>query len=165
MSDKRSGDPRSVHLLLPNEEVLARIGEISVRHGQLDAVIKMLIKDLSGVSLAEAVDATDRQSSNDLRVRVRKLALKRFGESATLVKVDALLSRSRRATEKRNELLHALWAVERDGPSVWRKQGSGFEEVPPVSELKALAEDLLQIHNDIITARFEGFLKLAMTLQ
>src|SRR5580658_7924268 len=89
-----------------DQQVLAAIGKIALRHGQLDYALKMALKSLTGVTIRKALDATARQSSRELRERVRRLTRKRFGEGDVLVRLDAILERSRQATEKRNELLH-----------------------------------------------------------
>jgi hypothetical protein len=87
---------------------------------------------------------------------VRKLARKRFGESQTLVHLDALLTRARRATERRNELLHALWAHELDGDPVMRSVGSEFRPIPAVRELEEVAGEMARITDEIMEARRSG---------
>ncbi len=61
--------------------VLAAIGKIALRHGQLDYSLKMTIKTLAGTTIREAVDATERQSSRDLRERIRRLAASELGRA------------------------------------------------------------------------------------
>jgi hypothetical protein len=96
----------------PTKKILAAIGAIALRHGQLDNALRMTIKDLTGVDQTEALDATVRDGSGELRERIRKLARQRLGDGAALVRLQALLTRVRRATDKRNELMHAVWGVE-----------------------------------------------------
>jgi hypothetical protein len=149
---------------LPDDhQVLAGIGKIALRHGQLDYGLKMAVRSLAGITIREAIDATARQSSRELRDRVRRLARKRFGEGDVLVRLDAILERSRRATESRNELLHGLWAIELDGGPVMRTHGHEFRPIPPVAELEAVADDLAQIAKDLNFARLEGFLRDALS--
>ena len=50
-----------------DQQVLAAIGKIALRHGQLDYVLKMAVRSLTGVSIDEALDATERQLSRELR--------------------------------------------------------------------------------------------------
>jgi len=95
----------------------AAVGTISLRHGHLDYILKMTVKSITGLSIHQALDATEKQGSFDLRKRVRALAKQKFGEGETLVRLDALLTRAQRATEKRNRILHSLWADELDGAS------------------------------------------------
>jgi len=133
-----------------------------LRHGQLDYALKMAVMNLTGVTQQEAVDATAMQGSRDLRRRVRHLARRRFGDGDALVRVDAILERARRATDKRNALLHGLWAKEMDGPAVFREDGQEFGPVPTVAELESAAEDLNKIAHDLHTARLEGFLHEAI---
>jgi hypothetical protein len=149
---------------LPQDpQVLAAIGKIALRHGQLDYSMKMTIKTLADLPIAEAIDGTQKQGSRTLRERVRHLARKRIGESAAMVRLDAILERARRATERRNTLLHGLWAHELDGVPVIRDSGIEFGPIPTVSELEAVADELATIAKDLTFARLDGFLHEALT--
>ena len=145
-----------------DEQVLAAVGTISIRHGQLDYILRMTVKSLLGLSIHEALDATARQGSFDLRKRIRALAKQKFGESETLVKLDALLERARRATESRNEFLHSLWAYELDGKPVIRDDDHSFRPAPTINELREAATELATITTELNEARLEGFLKKAL---
>ena len=145
-----------------DQEVLIAIGKIALRHGQLDYALKMAVRSLSGITISEALDATARQSSRELRERVRRLARKRLGEGEVLVRLDAILERSRQAAEKRNELLHGLWAHELDGEPVIRTQGHEFRPIPAVVALEAVADDLSRVAKDLNHARLDGFLRDAL---
>lgn len=155
-----------IYLTAPGDEkLLASIGRIAIFHGHLDHILRMTVKSLAGVSIREALDATARQGSGELRKRVRQLARKRLGEGAVLVKIDAILERSRQATEKRNELLHGLWAQELDGGAVVRTEDHQFIAPPTVDELDALADELASIGKELNIARLDGFLKVALGRQ
>jgi hypothetical protein len=149
---------------LPNDEaLLAAIGKVAIRHGQLDYVLKMMVKSIERLRIREGLDATERQSTSELRQRVRKLAKQKFGEGPALVRLDALLTRSRRATDRRNELLHGLWAVDlADGREVFRHEGHDWGEQPTVANLEALADELAAIAGELNSARLEGFIKEAL---
>ena len=153
-----------ITLDIPTEpSLLAAVGKIALRHGQLDYVLRMTVKSILKIPVREALDATDRQSSRELRDRVKKLAKKKFGESTTLVKLDALLNRSRQATDKRNEVLHSLWAKDLQGNLVIRDDdGHSFRSSPTESELEQVASDLATIASELNNARLEGFLKEAL---
>jgi hypothetical protein len=153
-----------IYMGLPDDpQVLAAIGRIAIRHGQLYYHLKMTVRSLSGVTIDEAIDATERQGSRELRVRVRKLARKRLGESEALVRLDALLGRAARATERRNKLLHGLWAQELDGDAVLRTEGREFKPIPSVADLNVVADELAQIAKDLLLARLDGFLRDALS--
>jgi hypothetical protein len=140
--------------------LLAEIGKVAIRHGQLDYVLRMTIKTLAGLALRDAIDATDGILSSELRRHVRKLARERFGEvSTTYYRLDALLNRAHRATKRRNELLHGLWAADMEGRELFRHEGHQFIDTPTVPELATLAEELATIAYDLNTARLSGFLK------
>ncbi len=146
--------------------MLAALGRIALRHGQLDNVMKMVIKDLAGVTREEALDATSKQMSGELRRRIRKLAKQRLGEGRALVKLDALLERAQRATERRNELFHQTWGTEKTLGTdarhvVIRDARHTFQKAPTLRELKASVDELENILEDLLNAQ-RGFLSEAL---
>ncbi|WP_300297343.1 hypothetical protein [Ferrovibrio sp.] len=146
------------HALPDEPEVLAAIGRIALRHGQLDNQLKMLIRSLTGVSKEEALDATRRNGSSELRDRINKLARKRLGEGTPLVKLQALLTRAAQATEKRNQLLHGVWGTDLDGNLMIRGDTNNFDKAPSVEELEKLDDIIISILVDVVEARMNGFL-------
>jgi hypothetical protein len=106
--------PLVTHALPDDKNVLAAIGVIALRHGQLDNQLKMLIQDLSGVTKEEALGATARNGSKELRDRVRKWARGRLGEGTALIKIQTLRTEAARLTTRRNDLLHGIWGTELD---------------------------------------------------
>jgi hypothetical protein len=146
------------HALPSDDKILAAIGNIALRHGQLDNALRMTIGDLTGVEKTEALDATARDGSRELRDRIRRLARQRLGEGTPLVRLQAILTRAARATAKRNELLHAVWGTELDGGPMMRGDDHKFRPTPSIQELKALDAEIANILVDLIDARFNGFL-------
>jgi hypothetical protein len=62
-------------LQVPNDpDLIPEIAQISICHGQFDYVIKLVFRDLAGLEIEEAIDATYRQGSAEIRRRVKKLA-------------------------------------------------------------------------------------------
>lgn len=153
------------HALPSDDKILAAIGTIALRHGQLDNALRMTIKDLTGVEKTEALDATVRDGSRELRDRVRRLARQCLGEGAPLVRLQAILERAARATYKRNELLHAVWGTELDGDPMMRGDDHKFRPIPSIQELKGLDEEIANIIVNLIDARFNGFLFEALKNQ
>ena len=152
-----------ITLALPvDAALLASIGRVAIRQGQLDYVLGMTVKTIVDVSIAEARDATTRQTSRELRSRVRTLAKQQIGEGKALVQLDALLERARRLTEKRNDLLHSLWAHELDGKPVRRGDAGTWQDIPSSAELDALADEIAVLISDINFGRLDGFLHDAL---
>ena len=148
---------------LPDDpKVLAAIGAIAIRHGQLDNALCLAIGSVAGVDREQALYATSRQSSRELRERLRKLARQRFGDGAALVNLEALLERARLASEGRNEVLHSVWAKELDGDAKIRDEKLQFKPIPSIGELEKLASDLNEIRQRLLFARQEGFLAIAI---
>jgi hypothetical protein len=145
-----------------DQALLAAIGKAAVRHGQLDYGLRMTVKSIAGVSIGEALDATERTPSGQLRQRIAKLAKRRFGESATLVRLQALLTRARRATDRRNALLHGLFAAELDGRPLHRSDGKNWGDLPAVKDLEDLADELFAVLGELNRERLDGFLHRAL---
>ena len=145
-----------------DQQLLAALGEVTLRHEHLNHILKMTIKSIARLSITEALDATQYDSSSVLRERIRKLARQKLGEGEALLKQQALLARAKRLTEQRNELTHGIWAKELDGdPSVMGAPGK-LRPLPSVDELKNLAKQIEVLTMELNIARLEGFLKIAL---
>jgi len=154
---------RMITFHVPSDErLLAAFGEVALRHEHMNHILKMTIKSLTGVTPAEAFAATMFESSAQLRERVRKIARKRLGEGTELVKLQAIVANCKRLTERRNDLVHGLWAQELDGEPHVRDAYGGTKALPTVEELRALARELEQLTGHLNFERLEGFLKRAL---
>jgi hypothetical protein len=148
---------------IPKDQgLLAAIGTVTLRHSQMDHVLRMTIKTLSGVSIPDAMNATRFEGSRILRERIRKLAKPKLGEGAALIQLQALLERCSRATEKRNELVHGVWYRNLDSETLMRTDGHEAKEIPTVATLESLAVKLLQLAGELNAARMKGFLAEAL---
>jgi hypothetical protein len=145
-----------------DRDLLAAFGEVALRHEHLNHILRMTIKTLARLSIDEALDATTYDGSRQLRERIRKLARQRLGEGEPLLKLEALLERCKRATERRNELVHGVWAKELDGEPVRRMPDHTWHPLPSVSDLMALGKEIESLTGELNTARLEGFLSDAL---
>lgn len=145
-----------------DKDLLAAYGEVAIRHEHLTYILRMTIKTLANLQLDEALDATTYDGSRQLRERIRKLARQRLGEGEPLLKMQALLERCRRATDRRNELIHSIWAKELDGEPIRRSTDHTWHPLPTVEDLKSLADELQHLTDTLNDARFGGFLSEAL---
>ncbi len=110
-----------------DQQLLATLGEITLRHEHLNHILKMTIKSIAELTPAEAQDATKYDGPRQLRECIRKLSKKKLGTSEAHLKLCALLTRAERLTDQRNRLTHGLWARELDGdPGVMGAPGELF---------------------------------------
>jgi hypothetical protein len=145
-----------------DKELLSALGVVTLRHEHLNHILKMTIKTLLNLTPEEALDATRYEGSRSLRMRINKLAKKKLGEGEALLKLQALLGRAERLTEKRNQLIHGLWAEELDGdPGIYSAPGE-LLPLPNVDDLTKLAGEIEKLTLDINQSRLEGFLKEAL---
>lgn len=145
-----------------DKDLLAAFGAVSLRHEHLNHILRMTIKTLARLEIQEALDATAYDGSARLRERINKLARRTLGEGEALLKLQALLERCKRATEKRNELIHGVWAKELDGEAFRRASDHTWQRLPTADELKVLESEILTVTDSLNTARLEGFLAEAL---
>ncbi len=131
-----------VSLDVPEEKMLAALGEVALRHEHMNHVLRLMVKSLANVTLAEAVAATERKSSSQLRQLVKSLARKRLGG---------------------NRLVHRLWAKDKHGEAQIPYAVGDPSPVPTVKELRALARAIKTHTNQMIADRREGWLHDALS--
>ena len=146
-----------------DKELLAAFGEIALRHEHLNHILRMTIKSLADLTPAEALAATKYEGSRQLRDRIRKIARKRLGEGTQLLKLQAILTNCEKLTNKRNELVHGLWAQELDGEAHVRDAYGNSRPLPTSQELHELAKEIEQLTGHLNFERLEGFLKQALS--
>ena len=145
-----------------NDELLRAFGEVTLRHEHLVHILKMTIKSLTNLTPEEALDATEFNGAGMLRGRIKKLAHKKLGDGEPYLKLCAMLTRAKRLSERRNELVHGLWAEDiDDGPGLMHVHGQ-LEPLPTVAQLEELSEQLKALTKEFNEARLEGFLKEAL---
>ena len=141
-----------------DQATLAAIGTITLRHEHMNYALRMVIKSLAGVTPAEALRATDRESSSSLRERTKKLARKRLGEGASLIKLQAMLGVCAALSDKRNKLVHGIWAHKVGGDAHIRIGTDEMLDMPSAKELLKFGNEIKQ-HTDLINReRLEGWL-------
>lgn len=161
---ENTANNKMIYMGIPQDKnIQAGFGILAIRSGQLDYALRMTIKSLAKLSPEEALDATVWEGSKQLRKRINKLATQRLGEGSSLLKLQAILERANRATDKRNKYVHSLWAQELDGPAVIRNNDHSWEPVPSAQELEKLANDIHTITQELNTARQVGFLSVALS--
>jgi hypothetical protein len=159
-------DPKlAVAFHIPEDrKLLAALGEISLRHGHIDHVVKLLIKTFSDLTIQETMDATAREGSWNLRDWVKKLARGKLGRGDALLKIQALLRRADHITERRNALVHILCGKDQDGnPVAATEDLTVWKPLPTVADLDALSADMEALRLDMLRARSKsGFISFAL---
>lgn len=145
-----------------DKELLAAYGELSLRHEHLTHILRMTIKTLAGLEVSEALDATAYDGAARLRDRIKTLARQRLGEGPALLKLQAILEQCKRATERRNDLIHSVWGKELDGEPFRQGSDQSWQPLPTVKELKTLGEEISVLTNTLNEARLMGFLAEAL---
>jgi len=153
---------------VPDDPVLlAAIGKIAVRHGQLEYCLRMTIKSLTGADVGKSLRETELKNFKELRCRVKKEARQRIGDNNAVANLLTILDRARAATDRRNEWLHGFWCKRNGVPGVRIERGkkpraSDLRPIPTVSDLEKLASELDQLADELNFARTNGFIRDAL---
>jgi hypothetical protein len=149
-----------VLLEIPDDcAILAAVGRIALRHSQLDYVLRLILKDASGeMDFHEAMRKTERDGAEKLRECVRRCLKDRLGKQIS--DLDRLLQRAKAVSDERNDLLHSVWAKDKDGDFVMRGD-EGVLSCPAIDELNELADRLATLVTDFNEARLRGFIEKA----
>lgn len=162
--NSQENSTRLVGFHVPEDQaLLAAFGEVALRHEHMNHILKMTIKTLAGITPAEAFAATKYESSRQLRDRVKSLARKALGEGTALLKLQALVNTCETLTERRNGLVHGIWAKELDGDAHIRDSYGNERPLPTIAELKTLASEIYAHTRHLNSARLEGFLSDALS--
>lgn len=154
----------SIRFSIPDDqELLAAIAKVAIWHGRLDYMLKMTVRTFDELKIEEALKTTQRMGSKQLRKELKKRARTKL-DANSLERFEALLERAKALTERRNELLHGLWAVQdEDGASIIGDRLEGWKPQPTAENLDALSSDLHALIREITEARNQGgFLALAI---
>jgi len=158
-----STEPKMMSYAVPvNQNYLAVVGSIAIKHTHLDHALRMMIRTLSGISVDEALNATEFDGAKELREQVRKLARKRLGVDVAYIKLKDLLYRCGEATRKRNDLLHSIFGQELDGEMKMRMRDRGWIEIPSFDWLSELHDEIHNLAIEVNTERLHGFIHEAL---
>jgi hypothetical protein len=164
MSKHPQGNVSTVSLELPiDAELLQAAGRVALACGQLEHMLCMTVKSLSGLSLRETLDATARMSASDLREKIKRHFKQKSRDEAAKTRLDALLNKAKRLSEKRNSLIHRPWARDKGGNWVVKEEDHTWGQPPSADELNQLADDIHSTAVELNTARLQGFIKEALS--
>ncbi len=157
-----ANDTRMIGFHTPGPELLAAVGNVSVAHGHLEHILKMMIKTLLNVSIQEARAASAFMGPARLRKRIVKLARQELGDGVTLVRIQGLMDRCKHATVARNNVVHSLYAKELDGEPVLGVEDGSWSKQPSITEVNELAQKIDELMREINYERMHGFILQAV---
>jgi hypothetical protein len=162
MPTKKSA-PRMMSYHLPEDvTLLAAFGAVAIRHSQLEHALTMMVKTVAELSVEEADAATAELGVAEVREIIKRVAKQAWGECPALLKTRGLMTRAKRLSSRRNDLLHGLLAQELDGRPMKRSREKGWEPIPSADELNALANEIYELIHEMNHERLEGFIATAM---
>lgn len=149
----------SVRLVIPtDDELLKAAGRVAFAHAQLELSLRYTVKTLTGMSIDEALDATDAMKAYELRDKIKGLFRQKTKDEVAKTKLDALLNKTKRLSEQRNKFIHRALAQDAQGQWVMKDERHAWGPPPSVGELNQLADEIAQVFNELNKARLHGFI-------
>ena len=149
-----------VELSLPGDaELLEAAGRVALAHGQLELMLRMTIKTLSGLTVDEALNATEKTKNWELRKEILKLFNRKTTDPAIRLKLKAILGKCEQLSEERNRLLHNAWALSSDGSVVMKGNRHAWGPAVSAADLNNLATEIAAVVTTLNDARLRGFIR------
>ena len=144
---------------LPDDPaLLAAVGAVTIRHSFLDWTLNRTIKTLIELTPDAADWILAREPSATLRRKIRHIAKTMFGKDSDAYKgLNELLKECEDVTDKRNDLVHCIWATYADGPVLIDLQAKDKRlPLPTAAEVEALAAQIYELTEKINAERTKG---------
>lgn len=156
--------PRTLHMVMwiPDKKRLQALGTISVRHGQLDYAIRLIIKKLQGETIEKSLVSTGRDVSSKLTTTALKLAKEKLGVGPVYDKLAQMLTSAGNAIERRNEFIHSMYFKDTRGQTGRERHGVKHT-LPSVADLMEVARVLRIAFRELDNAQsHRGWLRVAL---
>lgn len=147
-----------------DEQLLAAIGRVSIRHGFLDWTLNRTIKTLTGIKPDQADYVLGGEGSASLRRKVLTIAATRFGKgSDTYKKLKKIIGACDKVTSRRNAFLHSVWVEVEGQTSLLDLRTRNRMPLPKVNEVDSLAIQIHELAERLNEARAKsGFIAVAL---
>jgi hypothetical protein len=147
-------------LRIPTQpELWGALGRLAMAHTHLELILRYTVKTVAGLSVSEALDATEGARTSDVRRRIRKLFAQKKTAESEVLKLDALLNRARVLSDKRNDFLHSAWSETEKGEAVRKQEGDHrWVRAPSKEDVDAVTTKIMDLAGEINDARLNGFI-------
>ena len=150
-----------------SDAVKLRVGEVTVRAGQLDNALTVAICQAGSTTLADAFEcAKNMQNRETILDECARYLTDWAASRGANCDVDAIIGRTKAACRRRDELIsERCFMIEREGDTASRCH---WPEAPfDLEQLGALADEFLSIINEIFAINRPSFVSdtVSQTLQ
>jgi hypothetical protein len=149
----------SINLSLPEDlDLLEAAGRVALAHGQLELMLRMTIKTLAGLSIEEALSATQSGKNWELRRDTVALFNGKTKDISLRLKLRAIVGKCERLSNERNRLLHNAWELAADGSVVTTGPNHAWGHAATPDDLRKLASEISNVVATLNRERLEGFI-------
>jgi hypothetical protein len=141
---------------IPNEHLM-QIGDITVSFALLEFVMKSIVGNLLSKDIQIGEIITSEMPFKGIRVLALSLYIKKYGKDEEYNNLNRLMKLTSKIEERRNQIMHSMWAVGKDTNHIVRiksssKESKGLQyKVEEMSEmdLKATAIEIQGVAGDL----------------
>ena len=149
-----------VDLSLPNDRALLKAaGRVALAHGQLELMLRMTIKTLTGLSVDKALNATQKHKNWELHRDIISLFNSKTKDPVLRYQLKAILGKCDQLSIERNQLLHNAWGIAPDGSVVMKGRKHAWGPAPTVEDLESLASEISGEVEGLNRERLCGFIQ------
>ena len=149
-----------VNLSLPDDtRLLEAAGRVALAHGQLELMLRMTIKTLTGLTVDEALYATENSKNWELRKDIIRLFNKKTNDPVLRYKLKSILGKCEQLSKDRKRLLHNAWAISPEGSVVTKGDKHAWGPAAQPDDLQSLASEISNQVNELNEARLRGFIR------
>lgn len=146
-------------LAIPRQPgLIEALGRLAVAHTHLELILRYAVKTLAGLSVNDALDATNRNPTSEVRNKIKKLFREKKPFPSEETQLEALLGAAQRLSEKRNAFLHSAWSETEAGEAIQKQENHQWGRAPSQAEVDQVTSEILELAKKINDARLTGFI-------
>lgn len=131
------------------DDLILVMGKVAIAYGQLEHVLKLAYKRVSGQTYADAMEIADKLRSNPaIAEQLTQAFAKRFMHQELEKKLDHMVERILKVNGIRNHLLHGYWHRKIDSGELRITKGDQKIDVTA-----SLAKEIATVFDEIVVLR------------
>lgn len=162
-SPSSGGTSHMVEFGIPDDpEWLAAVGRLALRHAQLEHVQRLTVKTIEGLTVEEADNLLAHKGAKTVRIRIEESFAKKITQPEPRKELADLLEKCRKASQDRNNILHAVWVYDPNDTPLFRPKAGEWGPPPSIPEIEQVEKTILAVTYELNTARLRGFIRAAL---
>jgi hypothetical protein len=139
---------------LPDGQIVEAIGKIVLRSTHIERELLMIIKDLTGKSIADTLESNKKIRFGKLKKSVEKAAKEKLGTDFSVL--ERFLGNATNLVGKRNDYIHSTWGRLWNGTMVIQTHDEPFKVAPKIEHLNQIIKEMEDLLDEMRRTRIDG---------